>query len=33
VINSANGKLQITFKDTITSGANTYYITSVEIQE
>ncbi|HEY8783113.1 MAG TPA: hypothetical protein VIM16_15920 [Mucilaginibacter sp.] len=32
-VSSINGKLQITFKDTITSGANTYYITAVEVKQ
>jgi len=33
VISGTPGKLQITFKDTVVSGGNTYYITSVEVQE
>ncbi len=32
VITTVNKQLQLTFKDTVTSGANTYYITSVEVQ-
>jgi len=30
VVNNINGKLQVTFKDTVVSGANAYYITTVE---
>ncbi len=33
VVSNVNGKLQIAFKDTVQSGANTYYINSLEVQQ